>query len=81
MSSVNCLLFAFQPLCDAVVGKALTVKVKFQNPLPCVLKNVILRFEGLGMRDIKTINYGWENVFMCNLLDRTHDFAVPSAMP
>ncbi|XP_057175724.1 protein-glutamine gamma-glutamyltransferase K-like [Triplophysa rosa] len=46
------------PLCDAVVGKALTVKVKFQNPLSCVLKNVILRFEGLGMRDIKTINYG-----------------------
>lgn len=54
--------FTFQPLCDAVVGKALTVKVKFQNPLSCVLKNVIFRFEGLGMRDIKTINYGYDNI-------------------
>uniref|UniRef100_A0A672QLR9 Protein-glutamine gamma-glutamyltransferase K n=1 Tax=Sinocyclocheilus grahami TaxID=75366 RepID=A0A672QLR9_SINGR len=36
----------------------LKVKIKFQNPLPCVLKNVIFRIEGLGMQHVKTIHYG-----------------------
>ncbi|XP_052450025.1 protein-glutamine gamma-glutamyltransferase K-like [Carassius gibelio] len=28
------------------------------NPLPCVLKNVIFRTEGLEMQHVKTIHYG-----------------------
>uniref|UniRef100_A0A672NRW0 Protein-glutamine gamma-glutamyltransferase K n=1 Tax=Sinocyclocheilus grahami TaxID=75366 RepID=A0A672NRW0_SINGR len=46
------------PLCGSVVGKEMTFKIKFQNPLPCVLKNVVLRFEGLGLHNVRTINYG-----------------------
>uniref|UniRef100_A0A672QM24 Protein-glutamine gamma-glutamyltransferase K n=1 Tax=Sinocyclocheilus grahami TaxID=75366 RepID=A0A672QM24_SINGR len=46
------------PVCDAVLGRELKVKIKFQNPLPCVLKNVIFRIEGLGMQHVKTIHYG-----------------------
>ncbi|XP_059384630.1 protein-glutamine gamma-glutamyltransferase K-like [Carassius carassius] len=45
-------------LCGGVVGKEMTFKIKFQNPLPCVLKNVIFRFEGLGLQYVRTINYG-----------------------
>ncbi|XP_058619765.1 protein-glutamine gamma-glutamyltransferase K-like [Onychostoma macrolepis] len=46
------------PVCDAVLGRELKVKIKFQNPLPCVLRNVIFRIEGLGMQHVKTIHYG-----------------------
>uniref|UniRef100_A0A673HG86 Protein-glutamine gamma-glutamyltransferase K n=1 Tax=Sinocyclocheilus rhinocerous TaxID=307959 RepID=A0A673HG86_9TELE len=46
------------PLCGGVVGKEMTFKIKFQNPLPCVLKNVVFRFEGLGLQYVRTINYG-----------------------
>ncbi|XP_067303217.1 protein-glutamine gamma-glutamyltransferase K-like [Pseudorasbora parva] len=46
------------PECDAVVGRELKVKITFQNPLPRVLKNVIFRIEGLGMRHVRTIHYG-----------------------
>ncbi|XP_051956095.1 protein-glutamine gamma-glutamyltransferase K-like isoform X2 [Xyrauchen texanus] len=43
---------------DAVVGKELTVKITFQNPLPQVLKNVLFRIEGLGMQSVRKIVYG-----------------------
>uniref|UniRef100_A0A671NGP5 Protein-glutamine gamma-glutamyltransferase K n=1 Tax=Sinocyclocheilus anshuiensis TaxID=1608454 RepID=A0A671NGP5_9TELE len=46
------------PLCGGVVGKEMTFKIKFQNPLPCVLKKVVFRFEGLGLQYVRTINYG-----------------------
>ncbi|KAK9954663.1 hypothetical protein ABG768_016713 [Culter alburnus] len=46
------------PVCDAVVGRDLKVKIRFQNPLPRVLKNVIFRIEGLGMQHVRTIHYG-----------------------
>ncbi|XP_051947929.1 protein-glutamine gamma-glutamyltransferase K-like [Xyrauchen texanus] len=46
------------PLCDAIVGKEMPAKITFQNPLSCVLKNVVLRFEGLGIQHVRTINYG-----------------------
>ncbi|XP_077074427.1 protein-glutamine gamma-glutamyltransferase K [Siphateles boraxobius] len=46
------------PVSDAVVGRELKVKIKFQNPLPCVLKSVIFRIEGLGMQHVKTVHYG-----------------------
>uniref|UniRef100_A0A8C1K6Y3 Protein-glutamine gamma-glutamyltransferase K n=1 Tax=Cyprinus carpio TaxID=7962 RepID=A0A8C1K6Y3_CYPCA len=43
---------------DAVVGKELTVKITFQNPLSQVLRNVLFRLEGLGMQSIRKIPYG-----------------------
>uniref|UniRef100_A0A672T7Z5 Protein-glutamine gamma-glutamyltransferase K n=1 Tax=Sinocyclocheilus grahami TaxID=75366 RepID=A0A672T7Z5_SINGR len=43
---------------DAVVGKELTVKITFQNPLSQVLRNVLFRIEGLGMQSIRKIAYG-----------------------
>ncbi|XP_067227450.1 protein-glutamine gamma-glutamyltransferase K-like [Chanodichthys erythropterus] len=46
------------PVCDAVVGQEVPVKITFQNPLPCVLKNVIFRIEGLGLKHAKTVRYG-----------------------
>ncbi len=48
----------FQPLEDAVVGKELTVKITFQNPLSQVLKNVLFRIEGLGMQSVRKIEHG-----------------------
>uniref|UniRef100_A0A8C1VFP6 Protein-glutamine gamma-glutamyltransferase K n=1 Tax=Cyprinus carpio TaxID=7962 RepID=A0A8C1VFP6_CYPCA len=50
--------FPFQPGCDCVVGKEVPVKITFQNPLPCVLKNAVFRIEGLGMKHCRSINYG-----------------------
>uniref|UniRef100_A0A8C1GYF5 Protein-glutamine gamma-glutamyltransferase K n=1 Tax=Cyprinus carpio TaxID=7962 RepID=A0A8C1GYF5_CYPCA len=46
------------PGCDCVVGKEVPVKITFQNPLPCVLKNAVFRIEGLGMKHCRSINYG-----------------------
>lgn len=44
-------LFLFwQPLGDAVVGKEMSAKINFTNPLPCTLKNVVFRVEGLGLQ-------------------------------
>lgn len=48
----------FQPGCDCVVGKEVPIKITFQNPLPCVLKNAIFRIEGLGLKHCRCINYG-----------------------
>lgn len=48
----------FQPGCDCVVGKEVPIKIAFQNPLPCVLKNAIFRIEGLGLKHCRSINYG-----------------------
>ncbi|KAK9954662.1 hypothetical protein ABG768_016712 [Culter alburnus] len=46
------------PVCGGVVGKEMTFKIKFQNPLRCVLKNVVFHFEGMGLQHVRTINYG-----------------------
>ncbi|XP_051518862.1 protein-glutamine gamma-glutamyltransferase K [Myxocyprinus asiaticus] len=46
------------PACDCVMGKEVPVKITFQNPLPCVLKNAIFRIEGLGQKHCRMINYG-----------------------
>ncbi|ROL45103.1 Protein-glutamine gamma-glutamyltransferase K [Anabarilius grahami] len=46
------------PVDGAVVGKELTVKIAFQNPLSQVLKNVLFRIEGLGMQSVRKIPYG-----------------------
>lgn len=54
----NGMVFTFQPLCDAVVGQEVPVKITFQNPLSCVLKNVIFRIEGLGLKRAKIVSYG-----------------------
>ncbi|RXN10014.1 glutamine gamma-glutamyltransferase [Labeo rohita] len=46
------------PVYGGVAGKEMTFNIKFQNPLPCVLKNVVFRFEGLGLQCVRKINYG-----------------------
>ncbi|XP_051518072.1 protein-glutamine gamma-glutamyltransferase K-like [Myxocyprinus asiaticus] len=46
------------PVCDGVVGKEIAVKITFQNPLSCALKNVIFRIEGLGLQHARMITYG-----------------------
>ncbi|XP_056588343.1 transglutaminase 1 like 4 [Triplophysa dalaica] len=46
------------PVGEAVMGKELTVKISFQNPLQQVLKNVLFRIEGLGMQSVRKILYG-----------------------
>ncbi|XP_050952744.1 protein-glutamine gamma-glutamyltransferase K [Labeo rohita] len=46
------------PLDDAVLGRELKFTIKFQNPMPCVLRNVVFRIEGLGMQHVKTVHYG-----------------------
>uniref|UniRef100_A0A8C2DJ03 Protein-glutamine gamma-glutamyltransferase K n=1 Tax=Cyprinus carpio TaxID=7962 RepID=A0A8C2DJ03_CYPCA len=46
------------PQGDAVVGKELTVKITFQNPLSQVLRNVLFRIEGLAMQSVRKIAYG-----------------------
>ncbi|XP_047225173.1 protein-glutamine gamma-glutamyltransferase K [Girardinichthys multiradiatus] len=38
------------PLGEAVVGKEMSAKITFTNPLPRVLKNVAFRVEGLGLQ-------------------------------
>ncbi|KAK7132827.1 hypothetical protein R3I93_019158 [Phoxinus phoxinus] len=46
------------PLGDAVVGKELTVKITFQNPLSHVLRNVLFHIEGLGMQSVRKVPNG-----------------------
>ncbi|KTF92818.1 hypothetical protein cypCar_00050292 [Cyprinus carpio] len=46
------------PVSDAVLGQEVPVKITFQNPLPCVLKNTVFRFVGLGMKHARVVNYG-----------------------
>ncbi|XP_057175523.1 protein-glutamine gamma-glutamyltransferase K-like [Triplophysa rosa] len=46
------------PVCDAIMGKEVPVKVTFQNPLHCPLRNAVFRFEGLGMKHARTVSYG-----------------------
>ncbi|XP_077074092.1 protein-glutamine gamma-glutamyltransferase K isoform X1 [Siphateles boraxobius] len=46
------------PLGDAVVGKELTVKITFQNPLSQVLKNVLFQIKGMGMQSARKIPKG-----------------------
>uniref|UniRef100_A0A8C1BF65 Protein-glutamine gamma-glutamyltransferase K n=1 Tax=Cyprinus carpio carpio TaxID=630221 RepID=A0A8C1BF65_CYPCA len=45
------------PVSDAVLGQEVPVKITFQNPLPCVLKNSVFRFVGLGQH-ARVVNYG-----------------------
>ncbi|KAL1250458.1 hypothetical protein QQF64_021463 [Cirrhinus molitorella] len=46
------------PACDAVLGQEVPVKITFQNPLSCVLKNSVFRFTGLGLQHARVVNYG-----------------------
>lgn len=47
-----------EPLGEAYVGKGATAKLTFTNPLPCTLHNVVLRVEGLGLRNLHPIKVG-----------------------
>ncbi|XP_064201971.1 protein-glutamine gamma-glutamyltransferase K-like [Anguilla rostrata] len=46
------------PIGDAVVGKEMAAEICFKNPLPCPLKGVVFRVEGLGLQSIKEIPVG-----------------------
>ncbi|XP_028832507.1 protein-glutamine gamma-glutamyltransferase K [Denticeps clupeoides] len=47
-----------KPEGEAVVGKQMSAKITFTNPLPCTLRKVVLRIEGLGLRDLHPIEIG-----------------------
>ncbi|KAI4882190.1 hypothetical protein NFI96_024771 [Prochilodus magdalenae] len=47
-----------EPLGEAYVGKEASAKLTFTNPLPCTLRNVVVRVEGLGLRNLHPINVG-----------------------
>nr|XP_055057400.1 protein-glutamine gamma-glutamyltransferase K [Misgurnus anguillicaudatus] len=47
-----------EPIGEAYVGKEMTAKITFKNPLPCTLRNVVVRVEGLGLRDLHPIKVG-----------------------
>ncbi|TRY99706.1 hypothetical protein DNTS_025243 [Danionella cerebrum] len=47
-----------EPIGEVFVGKEASAKITFTNPLPCTLKNVIVRVEGLGLRDLHPIKVG-----------------------
>ncbi|XP_058274399.1 protein-glutamine gamma-glutamyltransferase K [Hemibagrus wyckioides] len=47
-----------EPVGEAFVGKEATAKLTFTNPLPCTLRNVVLRVEGLGLRNLHPIKVG-----------------------
>uniref|UniRef100_A0A4W4H4M3 Protein-glutamine gamma-glutamyltransferase K n=1 Tax=Electrophorus electricus TaxID=8005 RepID=A0A4W4H4M3_ELEEL len=49
---------SIQPLGEAYVGKEASAKLTFTNPLPCALHNVVLRVEGLGLRNLHPITVG-----------------------
>uniref|UniRef100_A0A8C2FD47 Protein-glutamine gamma-glutamyltransferase K n=1 Tax=Cyprinus carpio TaxID=7962 RepID=A0A8C2FD47_CYPCA len=46
------------PIGEAYVGKEMSAKITFTNPLPCTLRNVVIRVEGLGLRDLHPIKVG-----------------------
>ncbi|KAG2463203.1 TGM1 glutamyltransferase, partial [Polypterus senegalus] len=56
----------------AVVGREMTAKIIFTNPLPKTLKNVILRLEGPGLQKPKKIAVG--DVGKHSTLTRTETF-------
>ncbi|XP_062843515.1 protein-glutamine gamma-glutamyltransferase K [Trichomycterus rosablanca] len=47
-----------EPLGETYVGKEASAKLTFTNPLPCMLQNVVLRVEGLGLRNLHPITVG-----------------------
>ncbi|KAF7692420.1 hypothetical protein HF521_010030 [Silurus meridionalis] len=47
-----------EPLGETHVGKEASAKLTFTNPLPCTLRNVVLRVEGLGLRNLHPIKVG-----------------------
>ncbi|XP_051557640.1 protein-glutamine gamma-glutamyltransferase K-like [Myxocyprinus asiaticus] len=47
-----------EPIGEAYVGKEMSAKITFTNPLPCTLRNVVVRVEGLGLRDLHPIRVG-----------------------
>ncbi|XP_072524432.1 protein-glutamine gamma-glutamyltransferase K-like [Salminus brasiliensis] len=49
---------SIEPVGDAYVGKEASAKLTFTNPLPCTLRNVVVRVEGLGLRNLHPINVG-----------------------
>ncbi|XP_022534619.2 protein-glutamine gamma-glutamyltransferase K [Astyanax mexicanus] len=49
---------SIEPVGEAYVGKEASAKLTFTNPLPCTLRNVVVRVEGLGLRNLHPINVG-----------------------
>ncbi|XP_056133119.1 protein-glutamine gamma-glutamyltransferase K-like [Lampris incognitus] len=47
-----------KPIGEAVVGKKMATEISFTNPLPRVLKDVMLRVEGLGLLSLRKIAIG-----------------------
>ena len=47
-----------QAVGEAVVGKKMTAKITFTNPLPRTLRGVVLRVEGLGLQEVKEVVVG-----------------------
>ncbi|XP_014047013.1 protein-glutamine gamma-glutamyltransferase K [Salmo salar] len=57
---------------EAVVGKKMTAKITFTNPLPRTLRGVVLRVEGLGLQEIKEVVVG--DVGSHSTVSRTEHF-------
>uniref|UniRef100_A0A673XAR5 Protein-glutamine gamma-glutamyltransferase K n=1 Tax=Salmo trutta TaxID=8032 RepID=A0A673XAR5_SALTR len=57
---------------EAVVGKKMTAKITFTNPLPRILRGVVLRVEGLGLQEIKEVVVG--DVGSHSTVSRTEHF-------
>ncbi|KAK6308956.1 hypothetical protein J4Q44_G00204190 [Coregonus suidteri] len=47
-----------KPVGEAVVGKKMAAEISFTNPLPCTLKGVVFRVEGLGLQSVRQIAVG-----------------------
>ncbi|CDQ71943.1 unnamed protein product [Oncorhynchus mykiss] len=47
-----------KPVGEAVVGKKMAAEISFTNPLPCTLKGVVFRVEGLGLQNVRQITVG-----------------------
>ncbi|XP_066578969.1 protein-glutamine gamma-glutamyltransferase K [Amia ocellicauda] len=46
------------PIGDAVVGREMSAKITFTNPLPHPLKDVVFRLEGLGLQSVREVAMG-----------------------
>uniref|UniRef100_A0A4W5L6B3 Protein-glutamine gamma-glutamyltransferase K n=1 Tax=Hucho hucho TaxID=62062 RepID=A0A4W5L6B3_9TELE len=57
---------------EAVVGKKMTAKITFTNPLPRTLRGVVFRVEGLGLQEVKEVVVG--DVESLSTVTRTEHF-------
>uniref|UniRef100_A0A8C8GUM4 Protein-glutamine gamma-glutamyltransferase K n=1 Tax=Oncorhynchus tshawytscha TaxID=74940 RepID=A0A8C8GUM4_ONCTS len=56
--SLHVQVFLTLPVGEAVVGKKMAAEISFTNPLPCTLKGVVFRVEGLGLQSVRQITVG-----------------------